>query len=75
VRGRETVRARPDHPHGRGSAFFDLAATRLHNAVAPQGVEVVIRSGCYLTHDSKSYRDMVARLLERMPAAKSLART
>jgi D-serine dehydratase len=54
-----------------GSAFFDLAATRLHNA-APQGVEVVIRSGCYLTHDSKSYRDMVARLLERMPAAKSL---
>jgi D-serine dehydratase len=55
-----------------GSAFFDLAATRLHNAVAPQGVEVVIRSGCYLTHDSKSYRDMIARLLERMPAAKSL---
>lgn len=54
-----------------GSAFFDLAATRLHNA-APQGVEVVIRSGCYLTHDSKSYRDMVGRLLERMPAAKSL---
>ncbi len=54
-----------------GSAFFDLAATRLHNA-APQGVEVVIRSGCYLTHDSKSYRDMVARLMERMPAAKSL---
>ena len=54
-----------------GSAFFDLAATRLHNA-APQGVEVVIRSGCYLTHDSKSYRDMVARLPERLPAAKSL---
>jgi D-serine dehydratase len=54
-----------------GSAFFDLAATRLHNA-APQGVEVVIRSGCYLTHDSKSYRDMVARLMERMPAAKAL---
>jgi D-serine dehydratase len=55
-----------------GSAFFDLAATRLHNAVAPDGVEVVIRSGCYLTHDSKSYRDLVARLMERMPAAKSL---
>src|SRR4029453_18129976 len=54
-----------------GSCFFDLAATRLHNA-APQGVEVVIRSGCYLTHDSKSYRDMVGRLMERMPAAKSL---
>ena len=55
-----------------GSAFFDLAATRLHNAVAPAGVEVVIRSGCYLTHDSKSYRDLVARLMQRMPEAKSL---
>jgi len=54
-----------------GSAFFDLAATRLHNA-APQGVEVVIRSGCYLTHDSKYYRDIVGRLIGRMPAAKSL---
>ena len=55
-----------------GSAFFDLAAQRLHNAVAPQEVQVVIRSGCYLTHDSKSYRDFVARLMERMPQAKSL---
>ena len=55
-----------------GSAFFDLAAQRLHNTVGSQGVQVVIRSGCYLTHDSKSYRDFVARLMERMPQAKSL---
>jgi D-serine dehydratase len=55
-----------------GSAFFDVAATRLGRATLPQGVEVVIRSGCYLTHDSKSYRDMLARLMERMPAARSL---
>src|SRR5262249_40954090 len=55
-----------------GSALFDLAAHRLHNPVGSQGVQVVIRSGCYLTHDSKSYRDFVARLMERMPQAKSL---
>ncbi|MGH6932239.1 MAG: alanine racemase, partial [Dongiaceae bacterium] len=55
-----------------GSAFFDVAATRLHNALAGQDIEVVIRSGCYLTHDSKSYRDLIARLMERLPAAKSL---
>lgn len=55
-----------------GSAFFDLAATRLHNEVGGQPIEVVIRSGCYLTHDSKSYRDLVARLMERLPAAKTL---
>jgi len=55
-----------------GSAFFDLAATRLHNEVGGAAIEVVIRSGCYLTHDSKSYRDLVARLMERLPAARSL---
>lgn len=55
-----------------GSAFFDLAATRLHNEVGGHPIEVVIRSGCYLTHDSKSYRDLVARLMERLPAAKTL---
>jgi D-serine dehydratase len=55
-----------------GSAFFDLAATRLHNLAAAEGIEVVIRSGCYLTHDSKSYRDLVARLMERLPAAREL---
>lgn len=55
-----------------GSAFFDLAATRLHNEVGGLPIDVVIRSGCYLTHDSKSYRDLVARLIERLPAAKAL---
>jgi D-serine dehydratase len=55
-----------------GSAFFDLAATRLRNAALPDGFEVIIRSGCYLTHDSKSYRELVERLMERTPAAKAL---
>jgi D-serine dehydratase len=55
-----------------GSAFFDLAVARLGNAAAPGGIEVILRSGCYLTHDSKFYRDLVARLMERMPAAAAL---
>jgi D-serine dehydratase len=55
-----------------GSAFFDLAATRLHNELGGHEAQVIIRSGCYLTHDSKSYRDLVARLMDRMPAARSL---
>jgi D-serine dehydratase len=55
-----------------GSAFFDLAAARLHNELAGRETRVVIRSGCYLTHDSKSYRDLVERLMERMPAAREL---
>jgi D-serine dehydratase len=55
-----------------GSAFFDLAATRLHNELGGRETQVVIRSGCYLTHDSKSYRELVERLMERMPAARGL---
>jgi len=55
-----------------GSAFFDLAATRLHNELSGREVQVIIRSGCYLTHDSKSYRDLVERLMDRMPAARGL---
>lgn len=54
-----------------GSAFFDLAAARLL-AVPGAEIEVVLRSGCYLTHDAGSYRAMLERLLERTPAARSL---
>lgn len=55
-----------------GSAFFDLAATRLHNELGGRESQVIIRSGCYLTHDSKSYRELVERLVERLPAARKL---
>jgi D-serine dehydratase len=55
-----------------GSAFFDVAAARLGAAGLPRETEVVLRSGCYLTHDSRSYREMIERLLERTPAARSL---
>jgi D-serine dehydratase len=55
-----------------GSAFFDLAATRLHNEFGGRESQVIIRSGCYLTHDSKSYRELVERLVERLPAARKL---
>jgi D-serine dehydratase len=55
-----------------GSAFFDLAATRLHNELGGREAQVIIRSGCYLTHDSKSYRELVERLVDRLPAARKL---
>jgi D-serine dehydratase len=55
-----------------GSAFFDLAATRLHNELGGRETRVIIRSGCYLTHDSKSYRELVERLIDRLPAARKL---
>ena len=38
-----------------GSAFFDVVATRLAEDVGGEDTIVVLRSGCYLTHDHTSY--------------------
>ncbi|MEP6884481.1 MAG: amino acid deaminase [Gammaproteobacteria bacterium] len=55
---------------GGGSAFYDLAAQTLSSLRLSRPHEVVIRSGCYLTHDSDMYRELYAALKRRssMPA-------
>jgi D-serine dehydratase len=55
-----------------GSAFFDIVARDLGGVDIGRATQVVIRSGCYLTHDSGFYRDLLADLLRRDPAAKAL---
>lgn len=47
-----------------GSAFFDLVAAVLA-AVGIERARVVLRSGCYLTHDALHYARMQARMRER----------
>jgi D-serine dehydratase len=54
-----------------GSAYFDLV-TALPRALGARRAEVVIRSGCYLTHDSDSYAQAAARMRERTPAVAAL---
>lgn len=48
-----------------GSAYFDLVVNRF--AAAPLGRErlIVIRSGCYLTHDVGMYTDAFSHLCQR----------
>lgn len=53
-----------------GSAFFDLAAERFANAARGRDITVVLRSGCYLTHDSKSYEHMFDDILARSASAR-----
>lgn len=51
-----------------GSAFFDLAAQVLaaaRDACPDRAVRVVLRSGCYLTHDALHYERMQARMRQR----------
>ncbi len=52
-----------------GSAYFDLAQASLDRSDMSRPVRVVIRSGCYLSHDSGMYRALVEDLLERDPQA------
>jgi D-serine dehydratase len=55
-----------------GSKYFDQVAKRLHAARLEREVRVVIRSGCYLTHDSKAYEQAFARLRARTPEVAAL---
>lgn len=48
---------------GAGSAWYDVVAEEFSSAVADGKVEVILRPGCYLTHDVGSYRRAQARIL------------
>lgn len=64
--------------HGRpilsagGSAFFDLVAGMLPAAEDAARFQLLLRSGCYLVHDSSFYRKLVERMAVRSPAVASL---
>lgn len=48
-----------------GSAFYDVVARRFREAGLSRPVEIVTRSGCYLTHDSGLYRRAFEELRQR----------
>jgi D-serine dehydratase len=57
---------------GAGSTWFDVVAEVFSNARFPQPVEIVLRPGCYLTHDAGFYRGAHVRILERNPIAREI---
>lgn len=48
-----------------GSAFFDIAALVLKAVQDTRVIHVVLRSGCYLSHDNLHYERMQARMRQR----------
>jgi len=50
-----------------GSQFPDIAAKRLRAIDLGRPCERIVRSGCYLTHDSVHYARAFARMLQRSP--------
>jgi D-serine dehydratase len=52
-----------------GSAYFDLVVRRLARLDLGRVSRVLLRSGCYLSHDAGHYAQLVNLLEERLPEA------
>jgi D-serine dehydratase len=57
---------------GAGSSWYDVVAEVFSEAKFGEAVEIVLRPGCYLTHDVGSYRVAQAKILERNPIAREM---
>lgn len=54
---------------GAGSAWYDVVAEEFAKLDVALGVELVLRPGCYLTHDAGIYRASQEAILARNPVA------
>jgi len=57
---------------GAGSAWYDVVADVFSSAGFGNEVEIVLRPGCYLTHDIGAYRSAQARILKNNPIAQQM---
>ncbi|MGB6743671.1 MAG: amino acid deaminase [Terracidiphilus sp.] len=57
---------------GAGSLWYDVVAEVFSAAGFGQSAEIVLRPGCYLTHDVGAYREAQAKILERNPVARRM---
>jgi D-serine dehydratase len=57
---------------GAGSAWFDVVAEEFTAAAFGDAVEIVLRPGCYLTHDVGSYRKAQDRMLRTNSVAQRM---
>jgi D-serine dehydratase len=58
---------------GAGSAWYDVVAEEFSSAAFGNSVEIVLRPGCYLTHDVGSYRRAQKRILDNNPIAREMS--
>jgi D-serine dehydratase len=54
---------------GAGSAWYDVVAEVFTGANFGEAVEIVLRPGCYLTHDVGAYREAQSKIRQRNPIA------
>lgn len=58
---------------GAGSAWYDVVAEEFAAVAAEPGTQVLLRPGCYLTHDAGAYRRADARIHASNPVAQRMA--
>ena len=57
---------------GAGSAWYDVVAEEFSAAKFGDAVEIVLRPGCYLTHDVGNYETQQKRILASNPIAREM---
>jgi D-serine dehydratase len=57
---------------GAGSAWYDVVAEEFSAAEFGDAVEIVLRPGCYLTHDVGNYEMQQRRILKSNPIAREM---
>lgn len=57
---------------GAGSAWYDVVAEEFTGAGFGDSVEIILRPGCYLTHDVGSYRKAQTRISANNPIARKM---
>jgi D-serine dehydratase len=57
---------------GAGSAWYDVVAEEFSAAQFGKNVQVILRPGCYLTHDAGAYRQAQSRILKSNPIARDM---
>lgn len=57
---------------GAGSAWYDLVAEEFAAGGFGDAIEIVLRPGCYLTHDVGHYETQQQRILESNPIAREM---
>jgi D-serine deaminase-like pyridoxal phosphate-dependent protein len=57
---------------GAGSAWYDVVAEEFSSSSLKSQVEIVLRPGCYISHDVGAYSKAQSRILESNPIARRL---
>jgi D-serine dehydratase len=68
----KTFARQPALLSGAGSAWYDVVAEEFAAAGFGEAVEIVLRPGCYLTHDVGNYETQQRRILASNPIAREM---